>query len=687
MMEGSAAAQIEPADGRSIRAVMRLLRDELTLTPDRWARMLRMTALVTVVVIVSNALRVPNLALSAYMIFFFSKSDVVATVRTGIAGVVGLTLVLTLAFVVYSVTLGEPALRLLAMGCAIFAGFYLVRSSPSLGPLGLLIGLAIGYALALVDSDASPEKLTRGVLLWLWVVISYPVALLVVSDLALGRRPEELFRKGISARLAAAGAFLAGAPGDGGAARRAFERLERMGTGDISSYTQAGPAAAAGTRTRLLAQVDLLFLLLRELPPDAKNVPALAHALVAAGEACRAAHDALLADGPVLHDGLTNWERELAGRADLPAGVLAVVLPLLTCVRDIGSCLLELRDSPSGASSPKPGAEAAKAAPPNRTEAVQFALKVTLASMAAYILYTSLDWSGIHTAMLTCFIVALDSAGATIHKLTLRIAGALIGAGLGIASIVFVLPQLETVGGLALLVAAVTLFAAWIGTSRETISYAGWQIAFAFYLTVLQGFSRTSKMVVGRDRVIGILVGNLIMSLVFTTLWPVLSRTAIRRTLGRALQSLADALRLEPGRALEAELAFRAELQKVKQSEVLETFERREGDPLPSVRTIESLFVPIHALIHRPIDPSRVPQSDGAALREAGETAARWLSDAAAAIPALRPIPPFHAPASLASVEGNPEARLRARWLELLDDRIARQAAQGPTAADAEATS
>jgi hypothetical protein len=64
MMEGSAAAQIEPADGRSIRAVIRLLRDELMLTPDRWARMLRMTALVTVVVVVSNPLPDPNIALS-----------------------------------------------------------------------------------------------------------------------------------------------------------------------------------------------------------------------------------------------------------------------------------------------------------------------------------------------------------------------------------------------------------------------------------------------------------------------------------------------------------------------------------------------------------------------------------------------------------------------------------------------
>src|SRR5437870_3444886 len=159
MTEASAVAQVEPADGRSVRAVMRLLRDELTLTPDRWARMLRMTALVTVVVIVSNALRVPNLALSAYMIFFFSKSDVVATVRTGIAGVVGLTLVLTLAFVVYSMTFGEPALRLLAMSCAIFAGFYLVRSSPPLGPLRLHPGwsrVRRGYADPIAGAGRSP---------------------------------------------------------------------------------------------------------------------------------------------------------------------------------------------------------------------------------------------------------------------------------------------------------------------------------------------------------------------------------------------------------------------------------------------------------------------------------------------------------------------------------------------------
>jgi multidrug resistance protein MdtO len=203
-----------------------------------------------------------------------------------------------------------------------------------------------------------------------------------------------------------------------------------------------------------------------------------------------------------------------------------------------------------------------------------------------------------------------------------------------------------------------------VATASETISYAGWQIAFAFYLTVLQGFTRTTKMVVGRDRVIGIVVGNLIISLVFTTVWPVWSKTAVLRALGRAVQFLADALRQKPGRALEAELSFRTELQKVKQSALDAAFERERVYQAPSVRAVESLFVPVHALIHQP----------SASGGLASETAAQWLSDFAAAIPAERPAPPFHVPADLPAVEDDPQARLRARWLGLLEDRIAQLA-------------
>ncbi len=62
---------------------------------------------------------------------------------------------------------------------------------------------------------------------------------------------------------------------------------------------------------------------------------------------------------------------------------------------------------------------------------IQFALKVTGAAMSCYLLYSLLDWSGIHTALITCYIVSLGTAAETIEKLSLRIVGALVGAAAG----------------------------------------------------------------------------------------------------------------------------------------------------------------------------------------------------------------------------------------------------------------
>src|SRR6267143_2414964 len=42
---------------------------------------------------------------------------------------------------------------------------------------------------------------------------------------------------------------------------------------------------------------------------------------------------------------------------------------------------------------------------------VRFALKVTLAAMFCYIFYSAIDWSGIHTALITCTFIALESTG------------------------------------------------------------------------------------------------------------------------------------------------------------------------------------------------------------------------------------------------------------------------------------
>lgn len=140
--------------------------------------------------------------------------------------------------------------------------------------------------------------------------------------------------------------------------------------------------------------------------------------------------------------------------------------------------------------------------------------------MASYLVFKTLDWQGIHTCIITCFIVALPTMGEMIAKLTLRIGGALVGGTLGILAIIFLMPHLNGVTGLLALVFVVSLLGAWVKAGDERIAYAGFQIGIAFYLTDLTGFGPTSDMATARDRIVGILLGYFLTYAVFTSFWP-----------------------------------------------------------------------------------------------------------------------------------------------------------------------
>ena len=318
-----------------------LLRDELTVSPARWSMMVRITVLVAIVTVVSNALQVPSLAVSVYLILFGAGADVATTLRTGIGAVVAVTIALVLTFLVYLVTLNEPALRVAAMACCTFAGMYLMRTS-KLGPLLFLVGFIATYALTFPDRGASPEQLTRS-LLWVWAWLAYPVGLLVLADVVLGRRPAAVFREDVAERLQAAADFLAAPVAGDSAERRNVERLERAGTATLAPYVNAGPPAGATARAAILRQIDLLLLLLRELPEDAKRLAGTQQALARASEACLAARKALLGGDPVPPAAFAGLEAQAPG-GDSPADVLAAVLPLLGCIKDLGLSILEARN-------------------------------------------------------------------------------------------------------------------------------------------------------------------------------------------------------------------------------------------------------------------------------------------------------------------------------------------------------
>jgi multidrug resistance protein MdtO len=152
---------------------------------------------------------------------------------------------------------------------------------------------------------------------------------------------------------------------------------------------------------------------------------------------------------------------------------------------------------------------------------VRYALKTTAAAMFCYVLYQQLDWQGIHTCFITCYMVSLNTTAETVEKSTLRITGCLIGALLGTAAIVFVTPRITSIGELMALVFAGAWLSAWVATGSERIAYAGMQIAFAFFLSVIQGAAPAFDLTLARDRVIGILIGNVVIYLIFTRVWPV----------------------------------------------------------------------------------------------------------------------------------------------------------------------
>jgi uncharacterized membrane protein YccC len=136
-------------------------------------------------------------------------------------------------------------------------------------------------------------------------------------------------------------------------------------------------------------------------------------------------------------------------------------------------------------------------------------------------------------------IVGLTSEGATVQKATLRLSGALVGALMGFMSILLLIPGMVSITSLVLVVAAGTAVAGWVNLGSARISYAGVQIAFAFFVCVIQGFAPNWHFDTIRDRLVGILLGNVVITLVFLYVWPVDALMALRRNLAAALRTTA----------------------------------------------------------------------------------------------------------------------------------------------------
>src|SRR5262249_11597960 len=369
-------------------------------------------------------------------------------------------------------------------------------------------------------------------LLWFILAIGVPVALVIAANLLTGRDPALLLRRALAERFAASARFCAGER----EAERALEAQAFEGTARLRKLHNLAGVFARGQRRPVwgvsliddVARLGLLLLAWLRVEDDR-------HPLVAAAGACRQAERAL-------QDGEPSGPEPLAITATGAARPLADA---------ISRRLRAIQETLAGTPPKQESHDAAEA--PHRllvpdaftnVEYVRFALKVTLAVMICYFVMSMTNWPGIHTCVITAFFVALGTVGDTLPKATLRFVGCLIGAGLGLGAILVLMPLMTDLGDLLLLLAPVTLLAAWVGYGSERISYAGLQIGLAFYLVVLKGYGPTIDMYTARDRTIGILFGNIVIFVIFTTIWPVSVANVVRTHLARALEQLAALLGL-----------------------------------------------------------------------------------------------------------------------------------------------
>ena len=503
------------------REVLRLLAP----FPGRMAIAVRVALICALTALMTAAYGTPEAALSAYVVFFMIRADRVTSVVLAAALLLIVTIVIGLVLGIAIFSIDYSILRVACMAVLSVALLYLTSAS-KLRPVGAILAMIVGFGLDQLGLAPFGEAATRA-LLYIWLTIAIPVGVAIVVNLLIAPSPRKLAHAQLAKRLRLAARRLRGDDD----ARTAFDASLREGDKQLLTWLKLSKLEGSSTAADVVALRQaiasstalMVGVALADREPDARLPDAFSTPIAATLDDMAAILerggypvDVTLALPPA--DALPPRARIAA--TDLHAAITHFAEP--------GAPADAAAASPAAASEapaapPAPAPRGGFFLPDARTnpDHIRYALKTTAAAIFCYLLYSQLDWSGIHTCVVTCYIVSLGSTAETVEKLTLRIFGCMAGALLGTAALVFVVPALSSVGHLMALVFVGAWLSAWIAFGSPRIAYAGFQIAFAFFLCVIQGAGPGFDLTIARDRTIGILLGNVVVYLVFTRIWPV----------------------------------------------------------------------------------------------------------------------------------------------------------------------
>ncbi|MCH1995970.1 FUSC family protein [Achromobacter xylosoxidans] len=525
--------------------------------PGRSEMTWRLTVICAFTALIASAYGTPEAALSVYIAFFLIRPDRVTSAILPAVMLLLVTVILGVILLVTTASIDYPVLRVSAMAL-LSAGFLFLASASKLRPVGAILAMIVGFGLDQMGRVPIGEASTR-MLLYAWLMVAIPVGVAIVASLLLAPSPRRLACDRLACRLRLAAGRLRG----DGAVAAAFQQA--LGDGNKQILTWLKLSVLEGSSTRADAAA------LRQAAIS--SIAIMGAADVLRDNAGPAVPDALIAPLAGALDDMAAMLEQGGYPVDIELALPTIALhPAMRAACDELSQAMTHFAVPAAAPAAAPPPRAGFFLPDagSNPEHVAYALKTTAAAMFCYLLYTLLDWPGIHTCVITCYIVSLGTAGETVQKLRLRLAGCVIGALAGTAALVFIVPALDSVGGLLALVSVAAALSAWVAVGPPAIAYAGFQIAFAFFLCVIQGAGPGFDLTIARDRTIGILLGNVVVYLIFTRVWPVSIVPRVDRAVAALREqwrvvAAADATRhavaaeaLAAGREAERQLALAA---------------------------------------------------------------------------------------------------------------------------------
>ncbi|MDB6039006.1 MAG: hypothetical protein JWM99_2847 [Verrucomicrobiales bacterium] len=615
---------------------------EMAPTPGRWEAALRITlsCLICTVPVMAFHLQQPLIVM--ILMFVISKEDTTATLLGTVIGIIGFTIGCAGLLAFYLCAIDLEWLRVLAVPAFITLGLFLNRIL-TLGPLGTAISLPLAMGMITPDTVSSPEYLNRYPFYFWWAGVLGLSVNLAVQYLLNPKTSHWVLVHGMAARLHAVEGMLR---------RRAMEETKQTSKSSISSFAFTG----AAEQLRLLKLAGIVEPLLKQRRLQFTAQIILIDRLVTAGAALENRPAASASDSEKrrllrVADACALWrsamqENRAPNLSTLPpedrsGGPDREALPVLAEIERVVQLLPQAYHAdklPEELELP-PAQKGGAIAPDAFTnpEYIHFAVKGALAAFICYLIFTMFAYQGIYTSVITCVVCSLSTIGASVQKGIMRLAGAVVGGLLGVFALMYIFPNVDSLGGFWFPFAAVTALAAYVHFGSPSISYCGFQIGLAFFKCALQSYGTYTELRVVRDRFVGIALGLIVFGIINSQLWPVSALETIRAKLADILHLLAHLARLPDDQANPAPRlveAYTLRLQAYKDfAVVVELQESSKFEPGAEVRNrleagsekIKELLLQILAVIqHRPdLRPDAIPEP----LREASMHFRTTLAD------------------------------------------------------------